>query len=532
MASRRDYYYRELVTEAELDAGFQGLEDADRALIVDLGVVGVHYGLGVAEAAAPNLSVDVDAGAAYDSDGQRCRVAAPQSVNVAVDSTNTSTAVAGVGNEKWLSVFIRFDRALSDQRTDGNSDTVWFVRDESYEFVVTQGAEALSGAGVRPALLADAVLLADVRLVHSQTQVLDADISTTRRQWAFSVPGAPQSLARGRLIDVLTDLLTFHNNHVTSVADLHPATAITYAGGPAWADGTANPSATAEAQFDKVITDLGSGAGTAKIRGAALTGTAASTITADTLYEQLVDMRLASFHEYAGGSTWLDGTTNPAASVEAQLDKHVTDLIGQGASTSGAHKLGIGARSTWLGGRTNPATTIFAAVDKLITDLGLTTSSDDGAERVGAQASGNLAAGSVRSQLDELDAEKGGLALNNTWSGNQVLSGSNAIVCWRSAAGSDAASLITASADTVSRGDTTAARTYTLRDGANAPPNGARIRIVRTLLSTSAYSITVVRESDSVVLAIIPPARACVEFEYVGIWVTRNWTGNIILGGE
>lgn len=47
---------------------------------------------------------------------------------------------------------------------------------------------------------------------------------------------------------------------------------------------------------------------------------------------------------YAGGPAWLDGTTNPATNVEAQLDKIVTDLIKQDSATvSGADKIGAEA---------------------------------------------------------------------------------------------------------------------------------------------------------------------------------------------
>lgn len=83
----------------------------------------------------------------------------------------------------------------------------------------------------------------------------------------------------------------------------------------------------------------------------------------------------------------------------------------------------MAALSNWLGGRTNTAQThLTAQLDKIITDLAATSASDDGAERIGAAAVGNLAAGSVRSQLDELDTEKGGLATSNTWTLAQVFS--------------------------------------------------------------------------------------------------------------
>ena len=63
------------------------------------------------------------------------------------------------------------------------------------------------------------------------------------------------------------------------------AQGIAYGGGPAWADTTANPATTVENQLDKVLTDLGSGSGTAKIAGAAVGPS--SDVPADTLFTQL-----------------------------------------------------------------------------------------------------------------------------------------------------------------------------------------------------------------------------------------------------
>ncbi|TMQ08638.1 MAG: hypothetical protein E6J90_39990 [Deltaproteobacteria bacterium] len=41
MANRNDFFFRERVTEAELDSAFADLEDADHNLAADLGFVGV-----------------------------------------------------------------------------------------------------------------------------------------------------------------------------------------------------------------------------------------------------------------------------------------------------------------------------------------------------------------------------------------------------------------------------------------------------------------------------------------------------------
>ena len=41
MSHRLDYYFRQRVSEAELDLGFSQLEQADRDLAADLGFTGV-----------------------------------------------------------------------------------------------------------------------------------------------------------------------------------------------------------------------------------------------------------------------------------------------------------------------------------------------------------------------------------------------------------------------------------------------------------------------------------------------------------
>lgn len=539
MASRRDYYYRELVTEAELDAGFEGLEDADRAMVTDLAVVGVYTGLGVAQAGAPNLSVDVGGGTSYDQDGQRCRVPATQNVSVATDSNNQPTTVAGVGNERWVSVFLVFDRSLSDQRTDGNSNTVFFVRDESFKFTVVQGAEAPLGTATRPGLLASGILLADVKLVHNQTQVLNADVSVTRRQWAFAISGAPQSLARGQAKEVFTDLLTYYNNHVTGVADVHPASSLSYAGGGNWADGTTNPATTVEGQFDKMLTDLGSGTGTAKVGGSGFS-VGAATVSAGTLLSQLQLLATAAAHNYAGGGSWLDASPNPQTTVEAQLDKLITDLTSTSGG-GGAGKTGCGARTAWLGGRVNPAISIFGALDKIITDLASTAVSDDGAERIGFNASGNLSATDVGAAIRELDAEKGGLALANVWTsagsntfqGPVVMSGSAGTFAWRTqTVVADANTTLDVSADVWKQASAQAAsRQHTLRHSTSPiPTNGQRLRYIRPKTTTGFYPITLVRE-DLTVLCVAPPGDyAEVEFYYQGAWTVADHTSNVLTG--
>lgn len=476
MANRRDFFFRQRVTEAELDEAFTEIEKASQNLAADLGVVGIVANAAVSQhGPVADLSVDVSGpGMAFDSSGQRIFFSALQNVSVATDDGGISTAVSTTGQEKIVSLFLKFDRALSDPRVDGNSLTVFFRRDESFKFLVVQGAQASAGSAVPPALRSDAVLLADVYRAFGQTQILSNNIVTTRRQDAYTAAGTLRSFRRGRAIEALTDLLTFYNAHALGTADRHTASAIDFSGSGNWADGTTNPSGNVESQLDKIVSDLAATTGAPKIGTAATAGTPNS-LSAGTVRSQLDSLlgfinahinnassvHAASALSYAGGGTWADGTTNPASTVESQLDKVVADLaatsgapkVGAAATTSTPNSLSAGSVKTqldallgfinnhanltvnahpasainyagggnWADGTTNPAATVEAQLDKIILDLVATT----GAARIGAAASGNLPAGTVRSQLDAIDATAVRTNIANTFSALQTLNGAS-----------------------------------------------------------------------------------------------------------
>ena len=397
---RRNAYFKQLVSEGDIDEMFDLAEQADRNYVIDNGLVGVHTGLAVVEAGVPNLTVQVSGGAAYDQTGQRTAVVGAQIVNVAVDKDNVTTEVAGVGNSKIISVFIKFKRVLSNPKNDGNNVVVQYNRNESFEFIVEQSDEGLNPTA--PSLKADALLLADIERAFGQTVIEDANINTDRRQWAIRVEAGDFSIGAGRVEEAFQAVVTQFDALEGDLEDSGGAAMIGYNGGPAWFDGTTNPAATVEAQLDKIVTDLGGAGGAAKVG-------------------------------YAGGTAWANGNTNPATSVELQLDKVISDLASTslgtarvgGAQLTGtssnisagtlyaqltslknANNLDLDARTAWLGGRTNPAATLFAGIDKVITDLAATTSNDDGMERIGAQAVASsprsLSSGSGRSQADAL----------------------------------------------------------------------------------------------------------------------------------
>jgi len=219
MAQRYDYYFRQKVTEAELDAGFDGLETADFNLVVDHHDYGVAIGAAVAQQASPNLTVQISGPAvAYDKSGRRMAFATTQNLDVSVDDSSVTTAVAGGGNEKWISVFLEFDRALSDPRIDGNSIGVFFNRAESFQFSVVQGAEAGTGLAVRPTLDSTKILLADVKRTFGDTSITTAQISTTRREDVVRQTGTYYGVVAGSARDAAISVLTGLNSLFAALA--------------------------------------------------------------------------------------------------------------------------------------------------------------------------------------------------------------------------------------------------------------------------------------------------------------------------
>ena len=436
MSARKNFFFRQRVTEAELDSAFDDLEEADHDLAGDLGFVGILANAVVSpHAPVPNLTVDVSGpGTALDQLGQRIFFSGLQNVNVAQDDNGVATEVSAANKEKVVSIFLMFDRALSDPRVDGNSQTVFFRRDEGFKFVVVQGAEAAGGEAAVPALRSDALLLADVVRRFGQAQIGADAISTARRQDAFVLTGAPRSIRRGQTTDAIADLLGFYNAHVGGTADRHAAAAIDYAGGnTAWADGGQNPATTVELQIDKIISDLAAEGGAAKISAAATAGVPRA-LGGGSVKSQLdallgfindhitvaAGAHAASAIAYAAGGAWKDGTPNPAATVKAQLDKLVGDLT----ADAGANRIGVGTRANWLDGAANPAgISILEALSKIINDLAEHADVADGAARIGARTSGTLPAGSVRTQLDALNASAVRTNAANVFSATQTING-------------------------------------------------------------------------------------------------------------
>lgn len=205
---RFDFFFRQKVTEAELDAAFDAVEQAILQLMLDNGIVGITSGGQVTEnAGTPNLTVDVAGPCTiYDQLGQRVSWSATQDVDCSVDENSNATAVTTPGNEKWLSIFAKFKRVYSDNRLDGEGATIQFSQAEGFEIHVVQGAEAVSAT--RPALRGDEILLDDVKLIYGQTQILNADIDSTRREDAFVLSASTLSIHAGQVEQALQAIAT------------------------------------------------------------------------------------------------------------------------------------------------------------------------------------------------------------------------------------------------------------------------------------------------------------------------------------
>lgn len=179
-----DFYFKQIVTQSVMDWAFEQAETSDHFQNVDSLSVGIMEGFEVNENnLGADMSVDVLQGVAYSLGGSRIdNQTSLQNQACDVDEYGVDTTVQTAGNEKWLSVFARFDRRLEDPAIDGNNLQVYTRQYEDCEIIVRQGAEATSGTAAKPALISGAVLLADVQLSYGQTTIQNSHINYDRRQ--------------------------------------------------------------------------------------------------------------------------------------------------------------------------------------------------------------------------------------------------------------------------------------------------------------------------------------------------------------
>jgi len=175
--------------------------------------------------------------------------------------------------------------------------------------------------------------------------------------------------------------------HITDTVDAHNASAISYDGGPNWADGTPNDEVEVEAQIDAMITDLSdttTGAGGAGKVGVVVSTVGTVSLAAGELAVRLRDLQSAASINYAGGGNWQDGTSNPATNVEAQLDKFITDLA---TAADGGDKISFDPTGgQWEDGGELSSTQLSSAIREMIVALASKAGGDDGAHLLGVES--------------------------------------------------------------------------------------------------------------------------------------------------
>jgi hypothetical protein len=323
--NRLDYYYRQKVTEAELDLGFQYVEDAFSTAMWathGYGRRGVVAGFQVEEQAVPDMTVSVGPGLAVDTAGRVLSwLTSAHTLDCSVDYNSVSTAVSIAGQEKYLAVYILADRALFDPRTDGNSNTVYFERAEAIEYRLVQGTQAAIGTAPEPADVPSGVRVALIHLVFGQGTITNSDIAsafTLGGEGLYNQTGSPNSIYAGTQREAVEALLGYLNDHLAGPSS-HPATDIDYGGGAAWANGDLNGAMTVEAALDRIF-DLGS------TLGASLVGAGMSIGGAYELLTETVAGQLQELLAYLNG----DVTTaiGDVASDLTTLDGAVVKLAG------------------------------------------------------------------------------------------------------------------------------------------------------------------------------------------------------------
>lgn len=420
MADRTDFHFRQRVTEAELDLAFELLEKADRNLAADIGVYGIISGAVPApHAPVPDLSIDLTAPArAYDRLGQRIFFGTDQTIDCTADYSGIPTDVPDTNQERWLGVFLRFDRKLSDPRTDGNSQQVYFRRDESFQIRVRQAPAGPIGSASRVALAPGELLICDIHRRHGQGQILVDDIDTSRREAFIFARGDAVAVISGlwsilqpavNTVQAALDAVDAElSGHFTGSARRHPAADIDYTphGFIAATD--------LQSAVDQLIDDLSrmtAVPGTARIGSAAVPGTPHA-LPANKLDNHLAQI-LAWLNQHVGAPANAHNASAIAAaphayvsgtSVQAQLQEMVVDLAEQGASIAGANR--IGAEPVAGAPNALPAGTVASQLAGLLATSNNHTTATSGAH-VATSVSlvdvpGNYTAANVESALAEM----------------------------------------------------------------------------------------------------------------------------------
>jgi len=318
---RKDFYYRQKVLENDLDEAFDGAENSINNVVKDMELGrdettptvpsefgGIYAGLDAS--IVSGLDVAITQGAAFDTSGRR--VATNAGYNVTTSNigditeggggaaSGSSTAVAS-GNSRWATIFIVFDRLLSDTRFDGYNQSVQYERKESFHFYVAMGPEKLDASLLdtdKPDAEAGKQIVTDVKLKNTGSGTFADSVSEARKEIFFRVTaagGVKKALSSKTLRPVIKSFLQFYNDHVSGTGDLHNGQAVTFLSTEQWADtsfGGYGPSTAVSEAINAIVSDLAAAVGANRV------GMSANAGSANTTHTQASPVDIAATHIY------------------------------------------------------------------------------------------------------------------------------------------------------------------------------------------------------------------------------------------
>jgi hypothetical protein len=364
--NRFDWFFGQYVSQAEMDEAFWWAELADHAISADAGLVGIQEAMVVSQhSPAPDMTVDISGpGVATDRTGQRCYCAdAVTNLDCSVDEYGVATAVTVPGEERYLGIFVRFNREYTLPMVDRNGVTVYTHQTEGLQFFVRQGTPAGTGTASKVALLSNALLLMDVLVPFGATQILDGlppggNMEIERREdWVratFGVTYAISSFAAGTPGAGVAALLAYLNEHVSDLGLFHEGDVIEFLATGAWADASEIVATDVSAAINEIVADLAAFAGAARVGSAAYTTAGGYCDLADgDIQAALVDIADAVDGHIGGGApahpasavTFSAHSWIAASDVQAAVEEIVDDLALQTGTVSGSRRIGLEAIS-------------------------------------------------------------------------------------------------------------------------------------------------------------------------------------------
>ncbi len=381
---RRIHYFQEVVSTQSLNDGNDFAETAINNINVDADQAGIFQGGGTSEkSGTPDFSVDVVTPLiAYDQLGRRIRMPGTGGVEN-VDLTSDSAAnptVPPATQFRWVSLFIKYTTAESEPKTDGKGDVIQTLRQDSYELLIVSGAAAATEpAAVKPSLLSDGLLIADVirRDAGSQTEILDADIDQTRTEFTYRLTTTNLAINVGTQKLALQALLTELQNHIDTGSGFHQATGIIFTPElSSWSDTSKLVATNVQTAVDEIVTDLAATTGAQKIGTLALPG------------------------------PWADGTAGPGGGLNiiGTISSVISQLANKvNATDAGANKVGFFTSAGWADGTWLLSLNVREAIDEIVDTLAENNTGDDGAKKIGSDATlSDVTGADIRAQLDNL----------------------------------------------------------------------------------------------------------------------------------